>query len=289
MAVVLVLLLAAPVLAASTPVPPEAAAPVAVDPLDAEFDADVAEQPVGFPDPLESLNRRTLSFNQGIDHWVFDPLTQAYRFVVPDPARQALRRLLANLNSPRILVNDFLQGEWKGASFTITRFVVNTTVGVGGLFDPARSIGLEGHTADFGQTLALRGVGSGPYLVVPILGPTTVRDGVGSIVDTMMRPTLYLLGPADQIFYTTIHGTSEGFTQLEEHEDAIEALEESSVDYYAALRNAYYQDRVAQIWSRRGGPPDVTTGVAAHDAASDAPARVAASPTPDSALDLAGR
>ena len=227
---------------------PEAAI---ADPLADELDDELDRQPAGFPDPFERVNRGTLRVNQGIDRWFLDPVTRVYRFLVPDPARQALRRVLTNLNSPAVMVNDILQGEWKGAGTTVARFVLNSSVGVAGILDPAARLGVAGHSADFGQTLAIAGVGSGPFLVLPVLGPTTTRDGVGFLVDVFFRPATWVLGPADQLFYVTIAGSSEGLAARDAYADALELLHESSVDYYAALRNAYYQNRTAQIWSRR--------------------------------------
>jgi len=220
------------------------------DPLADELD----RQPVGFPDPLERMNRGTLRLNQRIDHWFLDPVTHVYRFLLPDPARQAVRRVLANLNSPAVMVNDLLQTEWRAAGVTVVRFALNSSVGVAGILDPATRLGIAGHSADFGQTLAIAGVGSGPFVMLPILGPTTARDGTGFLVDVLFRPTTWILGPADQLFYSTIAGGSEGLATRDAHADALDLLEDSSVDYYAALRNAYYQNRVAQIWSRRTPP-----------------------------------
>lgn len=223
----------------------------AADPLAEEFDEDHVD---GFPDPFEGMNRGTLRFNLGLDRWIFDPVTRGYQFLVPEPGRLAVRRVLANLNAPVVFVNDVLQAEWKGAGTTTARFVLNTTVGVAGIFDPAAGLGLKEHTADFGQTLALAGVHSGPYLILPIFGPTTVRDSVGAVVDFFFRPMTYVLGPADQLLYSTTFSGSSGIATRDEHAQALQALKESSVDYYAALRNAYYQDRMAQIWSRQEPP-----------------------------------
>jgi phospholipid-binding lipoprotein MlaA len=234
----------------------------AVDPL---FDEVDGKEP-GFPDPLEGVNRGTFAFNRQLDRWVIDPVTRAYRFVVPAPARRAVRRALVNLDAPVTFVNDVLQLEPGDAAVTVTRFMLNTTVGVVGLFDVAAELDLEGHESDFGQTLALSGVASGPYLVIPLLGPNTLRDTAGWAVDMMFRPTTYLLTPGGafflsgftetgtQLVVTTLWQNSteiaEGFATREASGEALAALEASSVDYYAALRNAYYQNRTALIWRR---------------------------------------
>jgi len=240
-ALVVVLLLA-------WPARPGRAEPAA-DPL---FEDDAAAaQPMGFPDPLEKVNRCTFRANLVVDRFVLDPVASAYAFVVPAPGRRAVRRALANLNAPATFVNDVLQLEPRDAGVTVARFALNTTVGVAGIFDVAEKIGLERHDSDFGQTLALAGLPSGPYVVLPVLGPTTARDGTGYLVDFLFRPTTYFLAPATLLVSTSIQEGSAGIAAREQHDEALRALEASSMDYYAAFRNAYYQDRTAQIWSRR--------------------------------------
>jgi phospholipid-binding lipoprotein MlaA len=232
---------------------------------DAGLEIELDERPTSFPDPWEPLNRRTLSLNQTVDHWVVSPVARAYGYVVPDRAKQSVRDFFSNLESPAIFVNDVLQGELSDAASTVARFSVNTIFGLAGLFDPASSMGLEKHSSDFGETLAKTGVGSGPFLIVPLLGPTTVRDGIGTLVDVAMQPTIYLLGPAPLVVAGVQEGTS-GLTLREAHGEDLERLEQGSLDYYAALRSAYYQDRMADLAPR---PP---TPQAAGDAvASTAP------------------
>jgi phospholipid-binding lipoprotein MlaA len=157
-------------------VPSPAAA--ASDPL---FDDDATEEAHRFPDPFEPYNRAILTFNGKMDRALIEPLTRAYSYVVPGAVRQSIRSFFQNLNSPSILVNDVLQREWRDAGVTAARTGINTTVGLAGFFDPAERLGLEHHHSDFGQTLALGGVVSGPYLMMPVLGPTNVRDGLGTI------------------------------------------------------------------------------------------------------------
>lgn len=229
-----------------------AAGPVVADSL---FDEIETPAPAGFPDPLERANRAMLQVNLGVDRWVMSPIARGYAFVVPVPGRRAVRRVLANLNSPSVFVNDVLQLEPGDAGIIVARFALNTTLGLLGVFDVAERLGIEGHHADFGQTLALVGVPSGPFLILPVVGPTTVRDGTGYLVDFLFRPTTYFLGPAALILETSIQETSAGIAAREAHGGQLDALRASSMDYYAALRNAFYQDRMAQIWRRRGGSP----------------------------------
>lgn len=204
-----------------------------------------------FRDPFERTNRASFAFNQRLDRWLFDPVTRAYSFVVPAPARRAVRRALANLDSPAVFLNDLFQLEVADAGLTAARFAVNSTIGLAGLIDPAAKLRLERHDADFGQTLAIYGVPSGPYLVVPLIGPTTVRDGGGYLVDFLFRPTTYLLAPGSQLVFTSIHEGSLGIATREAHAAELDALEASSIDYYVALRSAFLQDRTARIWARR--------------------------------------
>lgn len=209
-----------------------------------------------YPDPFEDTNRGTLAFNQQVDRWILDPLTEAYQFVVPKLARNAISRVFLNLGSTKTITNDLLQLEWTDASVSVGRLLINSTLGLAGLFDVADWMGLQGHESDFGQTLALAGTPSGPYIVLPVLGPANVRDGIGTVVDGFFQPTYYILGPADLIIGPTeilLYSGSSGLSTRERHFARLKALEDSSVDFYAALRSGYYQDRVAEIWDRREG------------------------------------
>jgi len=191
------------------------------------------------PDPLEPGNRGVLGFNRGLDWVLVDPLTRGYEWIMPDVAERAVRRFFDNLASPSVLVNHLLQLRGRRAAVTSARFAVNTTVGIAGLFDPARRIGLEDHHADFGQTLWVYGVGSGPYLMLPLLGPSTARDGFGRLVDGALRPDTWLLGGAPLL----VVGVGDGLSLRAMHREALQELERSSVDYYAALRSVYWMDR----------------------------------------------
>ncbi len=242
-----------------------------------------AEEPAvsHFPDPLERINRGTLQFNRGIDRWVLDPVTAVYRFVLPSPARKCVLRFLINLDSPAVLANDLMQREWRDAGVTVGRFGINSTIGIAGLFDPATPLGLPLHISDFGQTLALEGVPSGAYLVVPLFGPYTVRDGLGDIVDIFLRPITFFIGPVDQIFYATIYGGSSGIALHDKYDKELDMLEESSVDFYAALRNAYYQKRTAEIWERRDDHESLVEVARSYwPSPPDVPARAEAEPPP---------
>lgn len=234
---------------------------------DDELELEIDERPTSFPDPWEKFNRRTLSLNQTIDRWFFAPVARAYGYVMPDRAKESVRDFFTNLESPAVFVNDVLQGELSDAATTFARFSVNTIFGLAGFFDPASELGIEKHSSDFGETLAKNGVGSGPFLIVPLVGPTTVRDGLGSLVDVAMQPSIYLLGPTPIVAAGLQEGTY-GITLREAHGEDLERLEQGSLDYYAALRSAYYQDRMAHLGGV--GVAETTPGAAATDAASDA-------------------
>ncbi len=226
----------------------------APDPL---FDETGPGAAAHLPDPWEDANRRTFRFNLGLDRWVIAPAAQGYAFAVPGPARRAVRRALANLGSTSVFVNDVLQLEGADASLTAVRFAINSSLGIAGLFDVASQLGLPGHVSDFGQTLALYGVPSGPYLFLPVVGPTTARDATGYLFDVVFRPIIYLLGPGTGLaFYTSIEQGTIGISARDAHGDELRALEASSMDYYASLRSAWAQNREAEIWRRRtdGGP-----------------------------------
>jgi phospholipid-binding lipoprotein MlaA len=209
-------------------------------------DALIASIQKGPYDPLEPVNRGFFALNRGIDYVLLDPFTTAYEFVVPVEGRRAVRRVFRNLSSARTLANDILQLEFRDAIVTTARFAINTTLGLGGLFDPAANFGLARHESDFGETLARAGMGAGPYLVLPLFGPTTFRDGVGSAVDGFLEPQFWLLGPGSRLLLNS----GDGLSLRDEHQGDLRHLQESAVDYYAALRSAYLLDREGEIRGR---------------------------------------
>ncbi len=221
------------------------------DPLDLEDPLDDEEYTAGFPDPLERSNRVIFGFNNQVDRLLLEPATRVYRFFLPGSMRRAVRRFFLNLQTPVIVMNDLLQLEPRDAGVTLARFALNTFF-LAGFLDAGGAAGLERHHADFGQTLAIYGVGSGPYLVLPLLGPSTARDGFGDVVDRLFDPLTYILGPFPLIFA----GASDGFTLREQHAENMKLLREGSVDFYSSLRNVYYQTRIAEIWSRRPRPDE---------------------------------
>ncbi len=191
--------------------------------------------------------------NQDFDHAVLLPTARAYVDVVPDPARDGVHNFLDNLNAPIVFANDLLQGEVGLAGETVGRFGLNSTLGLGGLIDVATPAGIPNHSADFGQTLGIWGVGDGPYLVLPLLGPDNPRDLTGLAADIFMDPLMYA-----HIRDYTYWGIGEyGLVVLDTRArniETIEDLENSSVDFYASERSLYRQYRDNQI---HHGKPNV--------------------------------
>lgn len=229
------------------------------DPLFDEYDPHLEKQTEVY-DPLESGNRKVYGFNRKVDQFVFHPVTRTYRYLVPGPARRSIRHVFINLNAPIYIVNNLLQLRFGDAVQTFGAFAMNLTFGIGGLFDTADGIRCELKAADFGQTMALFGVGSGPYMVIPVLGPTTARDGLGWIVDRAFHPLTYILGIPVQLMWGGGHGVS----YREEVADGMAALEETSVDSYAVIRSAYAQAREQAI-KQAGGADEEPTPPEAED------------------------
>jgi phospholipid-binding lipoprotein MlaA len=199
------------------------------------------------PDPLEPMNRAIFDFNDAADRFVIRPLAVAYRDVVPDPAQRGVHNALANLRSPIVFANDVLQGNPPHAGITFTRFLINSTVGVLGLFDIATDWGLPQHDEDFGLTFASWGVDQGPYLVLPILGPSNPRDASGELVEFFTDPFSIVASDnhADYLNYIRY-----GLTALDQRSRVIDELDNirsTSLDYYAAIRSLYQQRRQQQI------------------------------------------
>jgi len=264
----LALLLGLSLVAASAVAEEGASAPEPDIDVEDEYTTELGE-PV--PDPIESLNREFFQFNDQVDQYLLVPVTNAYRFAVPTFVRMCIRRVFRNIRSPVYFVNNLLQFRFHDAAETAAGFVLNSTAGVGGLFDAAAEAGWEQHTSDFGQTLGVHGVQSGPYLVIPLLGPSTVRDSVGDLVDRAFDPFTYFFGMGGLIFL----GTSSGLVTREANSDALQALRSSSVDYYAAMRSAFTQNRESQIAETRSRLPW------RRQAQAPAPAAAAPAPPPD--------
>lgn len=194
-------------------------------------------------DSLETFNRVMYKFNYTLDKAVLKPVTAGYRYVVPSTGRTMVSNFLNNLNSPVVFVNSLLQGDPQNSFATLWRFALNTTFGLGGLVDFAGNAGLKNRPADFGQTLAMYGVDSGSYVVLPLFGPSSVRDAVGFAADSAIDPLSYtgrLEVIIPRVTMTAIDARSRGGAVLDD-------IYENSIDPYATLRSAYLQKRASDI------------------------------------------
>lgn len=207
-------------------------------------------------DPFELLNRFTFAFNLMLDTMVFQPVAAAYNFFLPVEVRNSVRNTVRNLRSPLILVNDLLQGELARAETTLVRFLLNSTIGVLGLFDVAADMGYPYHDEDFGQTLGAHGMGEGFYLVLPILGPSNPRDGIGMLVDMYLDPMAYAAEAADVEDFLLARTVAGGIDKRARNIDTIEDLKRDSIDFYARVRSLYRQSRVNEI--NNGEAPEDT-------------------------------
>ena len=194
-------------------------------------------------DPYEASNRETLLRNKVLNDIAISPAAHAYRGIVPGILRDRISSGVSNLQEPRIFVNDVLQLRLNAATKTFGRFLINSTFGIGGLFDLAAESGLPQQTGDFGQTLYTFGVPSGPFLIAPVFGPTTLRDGFGRIVDVIADPSGYAIQRGFGMYPVLGIGIVNGLDKAELLDD----LEAGSLDYYARLRSVYLQKRAAEL------------------------------------------
>lgn len=205
-------------------------------------------------DPLEPINRVIFGFNELVYKYLLTPVARGYNKAVPEIVRDSLSRAISNLNGPVILANDLLQGEFKRAGTTTTRFVLNSTLGFLGTQDVASDLGFAKHSEDFGQTMGAWGVGEGFYLVLPLLGPSNPRDAIGKfLVDGYFDPLGYHLDDTDNKNWGYVRSGVGGFVDYTEIVDDLDNLRETSVDFYGALRSLYRQRREAEIRNREQG------------------------------------
>jgi phospholipid-binding lipoprotein MlaA len=205
-------------------------------------------------DPLEPMNRAVFDFNMTLDRYVMKPVAIAYRDHVPDVARKAVHNFLANLNSPLIFANDLLQGEGRRAMTTFSRAVINTTFGIGGLIDLAAEYDLPRHDEDAGQTFAVWGVPDGPFLMLPLFGPSNPRDTAGIIVEFVADPLNNYLANIDMAYIGIIRGAMQAVDTRVEFLDSLDAIERTSLDFYSTMRSISRQYRQDQI--RNQAPVD---------------------------------
>lgn len=200
-------------------------------------------------DPLEPMNRAIYSINDGVDNAIIRPVAEGYRALLPAPVRTGVSNVFANVNDVLIALNNLLQGKIVNAVSDVGRIVVNTTVGIGGIFDVATNIGLEKHNEDFGQTLGWWGIGDGPYLVLPLVGPSNLRDAVGRFVDYKTDPITYVRS-------MRLRNSLWGLRALSQRADLLDTskiLETAALDQYEFVRDAYLQRRRNLVYD--GAPP----------------------------------
>lgn len=213
------------------------------DPKDPEAVAEFAE----VNDPAEPLNRAIFEFNRGVNTVILKPASGMYNHLVPPILRDGVHNALNNLRSPVIFFNDILQGEFERAGDTFVRFVINSTIGVLGLGDPATDMGIAAHDEDFGQTLAIWGAGEGPYVMLPIFGPSNPRDAVGLAVDFLVDPFNWWAANTNREYAAYARGGTRAVDEYARNVNALEELERTSLDYYAAIRSLYRQLRANDI------------------------------------------
>lgn len=218
------------------------------------------DDPYQVDDPLETVNRGIFSFNDAFDEYLLHPVAVGYRDVLPGGVRDAIRHFLDNLRSPIILANDLLQGEGKRASDTAARLLVNTTVGIGGIFDVATKAGVPYHDADFGQTFGIWGVPAGPYIVLPILGPSDPRDAVGMVAANYADPGNAVASAEHYTWVIYARDAVDAIDQRARYLGVLDRMKSTSLDYYAAMRSLYRQRRAAMIRHEEAPPgyPDIS-------------------------------
>ena len=198
-------------------------------------------------DPWENMNRGTFAFNQKFDKYLLSPLAKGYRFILPSEVRTGVRNFLNNLTEPWSSINAALQGDLKNTGNTLARFLINSTIGILGVFDVATEIGFEKQKEDFGQTMAVHGVGPGPYLVLPFLGPSTLRDAIGKVTSIYADPVTLALERNDKDQWIWIGMAIKGVDFREQNLEKIDNLNATSVDFYATLRSLYLERRSSMI------------------------------------------
>ncbi len=198
-------------------------------------------------DPFEPANRAIFAFNEGADTYLLRPVAEGYRAAMPPFGRARIADFLDNLKSPIYLANDLLQGNFTLAGVTIERFALNTSFGVLGLMDVADPLGIPGHQSDLGQTLGIWGIGEGPYLVLPLFGPSNPRDAVGLGIESYADPLdRYLQNNSmDWVSWTRLGVTA--ISRREAYLDALDDMKRTSLDFYSTMRSLYRQRRNVQI------------------------------------------
>lgn len=197
-------------------------------------------------DPFEGVNRAIFSFNNAADKIVLEPVAKGYK-KLPSPIQSGVGNFINNLKLPLAAVNQLFQGQGRNAIESTGRFLVNSTIGIFGLIDVADNIGLDQKEEDFGQTLATWGVGDGFYIVLPLFGPSNLRDTTGMLMTMMTDPINAYATSQGEAWAIPMRTAANAIDQRSQIIDEVNALRDNSVDYYAAVRSSYYQNRKAAI------------------------------------------
>lgn len=207
----------------------------------------------GINDPFEATNRKIHAFNRGLDRAIVRPTSRGYTTLLPDEVEDSVGHFATNLDRPSQVVNAVLQGDLKGAGLSTARFLINSTLGMGGLFDVASDFQVEDHATDFGETLHIWGVGEGAYIELPFAGPSTQRDTVGIIVDVFTNPLRYALNPPEEN-YGTIAGVASRLGDRGRFTDTVDSILYESADSYSQARLIYLQNRRFELGDEASAP-----------------------------------
>ncbi len=203
----------------------------------------------GNRDPLEKINRPIHNLNHALDTVFLSPVVEVYVKVLPKPIRSGVSNVFSNLGEPNVIINDILQGKLNIAMSDTMRFIVNSTIGLGGILDPGTQMGLEKHHEDYGQTFAIWGFGEGPYLVLPLSGPTTLRDLPGSFLSSFTNPIVYINDDAIRFAIGSLGMLNTRANNI----DNVKNVDESAIDRYIFVREAFRNYRTFNIYD--GNPP----------------------------------
>ncbi|MDX1425422.1 MAG: VacJ family lipoprotein [Kiloniellales bacterium] len=228
-----------------------------LDELEDDPFADYEEEIQDPNDPLEIPNRFIFAFNQTLDVALIRPAAVLYRDLVPEYVRERVHLALRNLNEPVTLANDLLQGDWQRAKTTWDRFLLNSTGGVLGFWDVATDLGHPYHKEDFGQTLGVYGVGGGPYIMLPLLGPSNLRDATGKVVDIFLDPFFYIAQETDKDEWMLYRFAMDGLDFRTRNLETLDEIERDALDFYARLRSLYRQRRDAEIRNDLNSDEDI--------------------------------
>ena len=236
-----------------------------LDELEDDPFADYEEEIEDENDPFEIPNRFIFAANQTLDVAIFRPIAVLYRDLVPEYLRQRVHLALRNLGEPVTLANDLLQGEWERAGTTADRFLLNSTGGGLGFWDVATDLGHPYHDEDFGQTLGSYGVGEGPYLMLPLLGPSNLRDATGKVVDHFLDPFTYIADETGKEEWQLYRFALDGLDFRTRNLETLDEIERDALDFYARLRSLYRQKREAEIRNDEAAKADAGPSVARID------------------------